>query len=99
MEMQSKIHLSQNLYTSVDYAIVRSAVKRLPGLLSLIIEMRFWQHRTIDEITEELGVSMKAVEMALQKAIRMLREECLRNPAFSRSKHFLIQEVNACSVA
>lgn len=94
-----KNELQENLFTGMDYAIVRAAVKRLPGLLGAVIEMRFWQKLTLGEIAVELGVSIKAVESALIKAGRALREECLRHPAFSRSEYEALQLMHTQNVA
>lgn len=90
---------TENLFTNVDHAIVRSAVKRLPALLGVIVEMRFWNKNTLVEISAELGVSVRSVETALAKAATILREECLRNPVFSRSKYHTIQLINEKIVA
>ena len=92
-------HLRESIYTATDYAIVRSAVKRLPGLLGIVIEMRFWQNRTLAEIAMELGVSVRSVELALPRALIAIREECLRNPVFSRSKFDEIQRFYTQNVA
>ena len=83
--------LKESLFSQVDYSILRSGVKRLPGLLSAVVELRFWKCRTLIEISEELGVSVRNIELALNRACRILREECLRHPAFSRSQHSAIQ--------
>ena len=80
-----------DLFTNTDYAIVRSAVRRLPGLLGIVIELRFWKKCTLDEIAVELGVSTRSIESAFTRALRMLREECLRHPSFSRSEYETIQ--------
>lgn len=91
--------LSMNLFTALDHAIVRSAVRRLPGLLAEIVEQRFWRGLTIEEIATDLGVTRTAVERALIQAAKLLRMECLRHPAFSRSKHGLLQAMGARSAA
>lgn len=94
-----KIRAIDNLFTSTDHAIVRSAVKELPGLLGIIVEMRFWEHKTFEEIAENLGVSIRAVEFAMTKATRLIREHCLRHPAFSRSKIHALQTIQSKCVA
>lgn len=72
-------------FTSTDYAIVRSAVRKLPGVLAKVIELRFWQHYTVLEISEILGISEIDVNSAINRSYLALRDECLRNPVFSRS--------------
>jgi len=81
----------ENMFTPVDHAIIRSAVKRLPGLLALIVELRFWKKQSPTDIAVELGVTVRSVEISLKRACMTLREECLRHPAFSRSKHQMLQ--------
>jgi len=88
-----------NIFTQMDYAILRAAIKQLPGLLSIIVAMRFWERHTLDEISVELGVSLKVVEASLAKASALLRETCLRHPAFSRSKFSLLENFKSKAVA
>lgn len=90
---------NKNLFTLMDHAIVRSAVKRLPGLLSIIVEMRFWKRLSLEDIADDLGVSVGTVEMSIAKAIVRLREDCLRNPAFSRSQCHVLEAMRANEVA
>lgn len=96
MEVRNQI---QNRFTTTDHLIVRTAVKRLPTLLSEVMALRFWQNYSILEIADEIGVSDKIVEIAITQAIRTLREECLICPAFSRSLHAEIQAARLQSVA
>ena len=42
------------------------------------------------DIAVELGVTVRSVEISLKRASMTLREECLRHPAFSRSKHQML---------
>ncbi len=90
---------NKNLFTMLDHSIIRAATKRLPGILSVVVEMRFWQKLTIYDIALELGVSEAVVEVALKKASRLLRDECLRNPAFSRSRYQMIEAIRSQAVA
>jgi DNA-directed RNA polymerase specialized sigma24 family protein len=89
----------ENLFTPTDYVIIRAAVRGLPGLLGAIVEMRFWQKQSLVEIAVELGVSEKMIERSLSQATRMLREQCLRHPAFSRSNHQLLELLQSQSAA
>ena len=81
----------ENMFTPVDHAIIRSAVKRLPGLLAMIVEMHFWKKQSPTDIAVDLGVTVRSVENSLKLASMALREECLRHPAFSRSKYSMLQ--------
>ena len=86
---------NQNIFSATDHAVLRSAIKSLPGLLSMIVEMRFWRRMSLIEIAFDLGVSVSTIETALGKAQKLLRENCLRNPAFSRSRHQKIAQLRA----
>jgi len=97
--MKTRKYTEENIFTQMDHAIIRSAVKKLPGLLSVVVEMRFWKQLTLDDISLEIGVSTEVIEVALVKAARILREECLRHPAFSRSKHSLIENLRLMAAA
>lgn len=90
---------NKNLFTMLDHSIVRAATKRLPGILSVVVEMRFWQKLTVCDIAFQLGVSEAVVDLALKKASRLLRDDCLRNPAFSRSRHKMIEAIRLQAVA
>lgn len=94
-----KNRVVNNLFTPIDHAIVRAAVRELPGLMAAIVDMRFWQQMTVPEIADALGVSMRAVESAITKATRIIRETCLRHPAFSRSKFHALQMIESKCVA
>ncbi|MGE0633880.1 MAG: sigma factor-like helix-turn-helix DNA-binding protein [Pseudobdellovibrionaceae bacterium] len=96
MELVTK---HENQFTPADHIIVRTAVKRLPGLLLQIMALRFWQNRSIVEVAEEIGISVKNVEDGITQALRILREECLRCPAFSRSLYNEIQDQKLKSAA
>lgn len=86
-------------FSQFDCLIVRAAMRRLPGLARSIVKMRFWKSQTPVEIAEGLGVSVRAVEKLLKKSERLLREECLRHPAFSRSQHKTIQSIQSQNTA
>ena len=83
--MKNEIDRECPIFTSNDYAIVRAAVRRLPGLLAKVIELRFWQQYSVLEISEILGISEADVNSAIHRSYQVLREECLKHPAFSRS--------------
>lgn len=88
-----------NLFTPTDYAIIRAAVERLPVLYAAVVDLRFWQNMETVEIAEKLGLSLRSTEALLVRALRMLREFCLKHPAFSRSKHSMLKIMESQSVA
>lgn len=75
-----------NLFHAKDYDIVRSAVARLPKVERLAITLRFWEHYTLDEVAQELGVTWREVEDIIAKALVTLRQVCIGDPRFSRTK-------------
>lgn len=81
------------LFTPTDHAIVRAAVRRLPGLLAKVIELRFWQQYTIAEIGSILGVPDHEIERVLRRSYHALRNDCLRHPGFSRSLHSMLKKL------
>ena len=84
-----------NLFTPTDHAIIRAAVRSLPGLLGAVIDMRFWRQMEVVEIADQLGVTIQSVERALVQAVRCLREECLKHPAFSRSQFYALKMIHS----
>jgi DNA-directed RNA polymerase specialized sigma24 family protein len=80
------VRIRENIFTPLDHAIVRSAVRALPDFLRSVIELRFWQELDISEIALSCGVASSTVELALAEAIRTLKAECLSNKAFSKNE-------------
>ena len=91
--------MTENLFTPIDHAIIRAAIRKLPALLGAVIEMRFWRQMEVAEIADELGVSIQTVDSAMTKAARRLREECLKHPAFSRTKYDALKVIQSEDVA
>ena len=89
----------ENLFTATDHAIIRAAVRELPSLLGAIVDLRFWKEMSTVEIAEILGLTIRSTEALLVRALRILRENCLKHPAFSRSKHSILQIIESQSVA
>ncbi|MBX3032942.1 MAG: hypothetical protein KF865_03390 [Bdellovibrionaceae bacterium] len=88
-----------NLFTTTDYAIIRAAVEELPRLHGAVVDLRFWENMEMIEIASTLGLSLRATENLLVRALRMLREYCLKHPAFSRSKLSMLKIMESQSVA
>jgi DNA-directed RNA polymerase specialized sigma24 family protein len=87
--------MPENLFTPIDHAIIRAAVRSLPGFLGAVIDMRFWRQMEVVEIADELGVTIQAVEHAMIHAVRRLKEECLKHPAFSRTKFHALKMIHS----
>lgn len=90
---------SENVFTNMDHAIIRAAVRELPGLMGYIVDLRFWRNLDEVQISEALGLSIHSTEILLARALRMLREHCLKHPAFSRSKYAEIKMIRSERVA
>lgn len=88
-----------NLFTTADYAIIRAAVEELPQIHGTVVDLRFWENMEMIEIASTLGLSLRTTEILLVRALRMLREHCLKHPAFSRSKHLMLKIMESQSVA
>lgn len=86
-------------FTAIDHLIVKMAVKRLPTLLSNIMALRFWHNYSVIEIADEIGIPTKVVEDGIAHAFRLLRQECLMSPAFSRSLYAEVQAARLRSAA
>lgn len=89
----------ENLFTPMDHAIIRTAVHELPSLLGTIVDLRFWKGVEMVDIAEKLGLTICSTELLLVRALRSLRENCLRHPEFSRSKHSMLKIIESQSVA
>lgn len=87
------------MFTDTDYAIIRSAVRQLPSLLGTVVDLRFWKEMDTAEIASALGITIRSTEALLVRAFQMLREYCLRHPAFSRSKYWMLKLMESQSVA
>ena len=75
-----------------DEIIMRALVRKLPEDIQELIIMRFWDYRTLEDIAETLGMSVREVEKGLDRAMASLRQMCLEQPAFSSWNLFLSKE-------
>jgi DNA-directed RNA polymerase specialized sigma24 family protein len=87
--MLSNKHQSQRSNTPVfnefDHFLVQCGIDELPFLERLIIELRFWNNFSIEEISKALRISWDDVEMHLQSAFESLKQFCLKEEDFSRN--------------
>lgn len=69
-------------YEHFDYCVVKEleekiekAIANLPDGCRVVFEMNRFQNKTRQEISDDLGVSMKTVDYRMQQALKMLRVE------------------------
>lgn len=59
---------------SSDNARVKAMLARLPGEQRLVVELKFFQHFTFDDISFQLGVPVSTVKTRLYTALQKLKE-------------------------
>ena len=55
-------------------ALLRAAIRRLPLKLRLVVELRYADERSVDEVARVLGISLSAAKSRLSRARSRLRE-------------------------
>lgn len=70
-EILNKVTLVQ-----AEQLIVKKALHRLPDLERWIVELRFWENWTLEEISEFLGMEWDTVNLLLENALKWLRQLC-----------------------
>lgn len=63
----------------VDYSVLRNAVLGLPPRLAAVIQLQYYESMSYKDISEHLGISVKAVESLLVRAKRILRKKILQD--------------------
>ncbi|HOD17240.1 MAG TPA: RNA polymerase sigma factor [Candidatus Cloacimonadota bacterium] len=61
-----------------DYTILNKALMELPPKLSTVIHLQYYEQLSYKEISEKLGISVKAVESLLVRAKKQLRKKILK---------------------
>jgi len=61
-----------------DYSDLNRAVANLPPRLAAVIQLQYYDKMSYKEISETLGISVKAVESLLVRAKRILRKKILQ---------------------
>lgn len=64
--------------TPSDYSALNSAVKDLPPRLGSVIQLQYYESLSYKEISEQLGISVKAVESLLVRAKKQLRKKLMK---------------------
>lgn len=64
-----------------DYSTLQNAIKALPPKLAAVIQLQYYDKLSYKEISQALGISVKAVESLLVRAKRILRKKMLQDNA------------------
>jgi RNA polymerase sigma-70 factor (ECF subfamily) len=72
-----------------DYAILNNAIRELPVKLSSVIHLQYYENLSYKEISEKMGISVKAVESLLVRAKKQLRKKIIKE---NGGKHVLNYE-------
>lgn len=61
-----------------DYSHLTKAISELPPRLAAVIQLQYYEKMSYKEMSESLGISVKAVESLLVRAKRILRKKVLQ---------------------
>ena len=62
-----------------DYTPLHKALAALPPRLAAVIQLQYYEKMSYKEISESLGISVKAVESLLVRAKRLLRKKIMQD--------------------
>ncbi len=62
----------------IDYSDLQKAVAELPPRMASVIQLQYYEKLSYKEISESLGISLKAVESLLVRAKRILRKKIVQ---------------------
>ncbi len=86
LEPQSFDHLPDNSKTEPepDYQPLHAAIRALPPRLAGVIQLQYFENLSYKEMSEQLGISVKAVESLLVRAKKLLRKKLLKDRSEGR---------------
>lgn len=61
-----------------DYSTLHEAMRQLPVRLAAVIHLQYYENLSYKQISEQLGISMKAVESLLVRAKKVLRKKMMK---------------------
>lgn len=67
-----------------DYSALQKAVAELPPRLAAVIQLQYYERLSYKEISQRLGISLKAVESLLVRAKRILRKNIMQETQENR---------------
>ncbi|PKN80851.1 MAG: hypothetical protein CVU48_00590 [Candidatus Cloacimonetes bacterium HGW-Cloacimonetes-1] len=62
-----------------DHTLLQTAIRELPLKLATVIHLQYYEKLSYKEISEQLGISVKAVESLLVRAKRILRKKIVQD--------------------
>ncbi|MCB5252315.1 MAG: RNA polymerase sigma factor [Candidatus Cloacimonadaceae bacterium] len=79
VDPQSFTHIPQpSQPEEVDYSALQKAVAELPPRMAAVIQLQYYEQLSYKEISQHLGISLKAVESLLVRAKRILRKKIMQ---------------------
>lgn len=63
-----------HFYSSQQASLLKKAMQTLPVNQKLVVELKFFQHCTFDDISKQLGVSVNTVKSRLYSALDKLKD-------------------------
>ena len=72
-EQTSDVCPEAQLFSGQQASMLNSAVKLLPINQKLVVELKFFQHCTFDDIAQQLGISVNTVKSRLYSALDKLK--------------------------
>ena len=67
-----------------DYKPLHAAIRELPPRLASVIQLQYFEKLSYKEMSEQLGISVKAVESLLVRAKKILRKKLLKDRSEGR---------------
>jgi RNA polymerase sigma-70 factor (ECF subfamily) len=67
-----------------DYAPLHGAIRELPPRLASVIQLQYFENLSYKDISDKLGISVKAVESLLVRAKKQLRKKLLKDRSEGR---------------
>ncbi len=71
-----------NLEQEEKWSYIRKTVNTLPEKYQTILSLKFFEEMSNDEIAEILGCKKGAVAVRIHRALRLMRRNLLKDPAF-----------------
>ena len=67
-----------------DHKPLHSAIRELPPRLASVIQLQYYEKLSYKEMSDQLGISVKAVESLLVRAKKLLRKKLLKDRSEER---------------
>ena len=74
-----------SLFTPTDHEILKRAMLMLDWESRFIIEMRFWEFNTIEDIARLMSMTWDEVDQSLKTSFNKIKDYCVNHHEFSRN--------------